>query len=95
MGAEGVGHLVRLPGRSKQPQPVGDDQQGGALVQPDGHRIKPSCGGFGVAEAGAGHGQLEHLDDLGAEEAGEAGVAADGGLTGDATLLVSGRAKGR
>src|SRR5215217_7364444 len=49
--------------------------------------------GFLVAQAGAGHGESEHLDHLRAERPGEGPVAADGGLAGDPTLLVSGGAQ--
>jgi len=54
---------------------------------------KPASRGVLVAQAAAGHGQLEHLDDLGPERAGELPVAADGGLAGDAALFVGGGAE--
>ena len=52
---------------------------------------------FVVAESGAGGDEVEDLDDLGAEAAGESGVAAEGVLAGDAALFVGGgaRAAGR
>jgi hypothetical protein len=42
-----------------------------------GDRVVPGRGGFVVAESGAGDDQVEDLDHLGAEAAGEAGPAAD------------------
>ena len=42
------------------------------------------------AEAGAGGDEVEHLDDLGAEAAGELAGAAEGVLAGDPALLVGG-----
>ena len=46
-----------------------------------------------VAQAGAGGGVVEDLDDLGAEAAGELAGAAEGVLPGDAALLVGGGAE--
>jgi hypothetical protein len=63
------------------------------LGRADGKRVEPGRLGFLVAEAGTGHGQLEHLDHLGAQRAGELSIPADGGLAGDPALLVGGRAQ--
>jgi hypothetical protein len=37
------------------------------LDRADRDGVEAGLGGFGVAEAGAGHGQIEHLDHLGAQ----------------------------
>ena len=58
-------------------------------------RVKAAFGGVGVAQAGAGHGQLEHLDHLGAQRPSELPSPADGGLAGDPALLVGGRTSGK
>jgi hypothetical protein len=58
------------------------------LDRADRDGVEAGRSGVGVAKAGAGHGQLEHLDHLGPEGAGEAPVPAHGGLAGDPTLLV-------
>jgi hypothetical protein len=60
------------------------------LDRPDGDRVEAGLPGVRVAQAGAGHRQLEHLDHLGPQGAGKGPVAADGGLAGDAALLVGG-----
>ena len=49
--------------------------------------------GISVAQSGAGGGQVEHVDHLGAEHTGELRVATDGVLSGDAALLVRGGTK--
>src|SRR6476659_6240540 len=59
----------------------------------DGDRVESGGGGFVVAQAGAGGGLVEDLDDLGAEAAGELPVAAEGVLPGDPALLVGGGAE--
>ena len=51
---------------------------------------KPARRGFAVAQAGAGGDEVEHLDDLRAEAAGELAGAAEGVLAGDPALLVRG-----
>jgi hypothetical protein len=60
---------------------------------PDRDRVQAGRLGFVVAEAGAGHGQLEDLDHLGAQRPGKLRAAANRGLAGDAALLVSGGAQ--
>ena len=56
-------------------------------------RVEPGCGGFVVAQPGAGGGVVEDLDDLGAEAAGELPVPAERVLAGDPALLVRGGAE--
>ena len=56
----------------------------------DGERVESGGDGFVVAQAGAGGDEVEHLDDLGAEAAGELAGAAEGVLAGDPSLLVRG-----
>ena len=51
---------------------------------------EPGGGRLVVAQAGASGDQVEHLDDLGAETAGEPSVATECVLTGDTSLLVGG-----
>ena len=46
-------------------------------LESDADRVEPGCGGFVVAEPGAGGGMVEDLDDLGAEAAGELAVPAE------------------
>ena len=59
----------------------------------DGDRVEPGRGGLVVAQAGAGGGLVEDLDDLGAEAAGELPVPAQRVLAGDPALLVRGGAE--
>ena len=54
---------------------------------------KSSGFGFVVAQAGAGDDEVEDLDDLGAEAAGELALVAEGVLGGDASLFVGGGAE--
>ena len=56
----------------------------------DGDGVEAGGGGFWVAQAGAGGDEVEDLDDLGAEAAGELAGAAEGVLAGDPALLVGG-----
>src|SRR5579875_2664305 len=56
-------------------------------------RTEPGGDRFVLAQPGARRDQVEDLDDLGAEAAGEAGVSAQGALAGDAALLVGGGAQ--
>src|SRR5712691_9918837 len=59
----------------------------------DGDGVVSGGGGFVVAQAGAGGGLIEDLDDLGTQAALELAVAAEGVLPGDAALLVRGGAE--
>ena len=59
----------------------------------DGHRVEVGGRGFCVAQAGARGDEVEHLDDLGAEAAGELAGTAEGVLAGDSALLVGGRSE--
>ena len=54
---------------------------------------KPAAAASGVAQAGAGGDEVEHLDDLVAEAACELAGAAEGVLAGDPALLVGGGAE--
>jgi hypothetical protein len=58
-----------------------------------GERIESDRGCFGVARARAGDDAVEHLDDLGAEAAGELASPAEPVLARDASLLVRGCAQ--
>ena len=59
----------------------------------DGDGVESGRGCFGEPEAGAGGDEVEDLDDLGAEAAGELAVPAERVLAGDPALLVRGGAE--
>ena len=59
----------------------------------DGERGRSRLPRLRVAQAGAGGDEVEDLDDLGAEAAGELAGAAEGVLAGDPALLVGGRSE--
>ena len=52
-----------------------------------GGRTEPGRAGFVLSQPGTGGGEVEYLDDLGAEAPGEPGRPADGVLAGDPTCL--------
>ena len=59
----------------------------------DGQRVEAGCRGFVIAQTRARGDEVEDLDDLGAEAAGELAGAAERVLAGDPALLVGGRAE--
>ena len=87
--------LVVLSAGDADGDRVGGGVVGLVVVGAAGHgeRVVSDRGGLVVAQTGAGDDEVEDLDDLGAEAAGELAVPAEGVLPGDPALLVGGGAE--
>ena len=104
LGDLGVFVAEQLQPQQPTGEPVTGDPHGDAVAAgvvglvviglgANSDRVEAGRGGFVVAQAGAGGGLVEDLDDLGAQAAGEGPVPAERVLPGDPALLVRGGAQ--